>query len=103
MASSVIAAVMAAQARYLRIFEQAGAVDPAHSRTLDELGLRETGLFRGLVRRGLIIEAPRGYYVNLPAVQARKERARRILFRVVLPISAVLIATILFLTSTNRP
>jgi hypothetical protein len=43
------------QDRYLRRFEQAGAVHPAAARTLEELGLRETGVFRGLARRGLFV------------------------------------------------
>jgi hypothetical protein len=64
------------QDRYLRGFEQAGAMDPSSARTLGELGLRESSVFRGLVRGGIISPSVPDRYFLVPE-NARRFASRR--------------------------
>jgi hypothetical protein len=96
MATGAIAGVVAMQNRYLRTFERAGATSPSTARTLAEVDLRDRQIFRGLVRRGYIVDAGAGrYYVDLERVAERRRRARRALM-IVLGIVAVLLAVAAF-------
>ncbi len=92
-AAAAAAAAGAIYARYVRVFREAGALDEAHARTLDELGLRGSLLFRSMVRRGEVVSCPRGYYLNLARVAERRRRMRKsalIILSVVLLAFAVL-------------
>jgi hypothetical protein len=73
---SAAAVIIASQSRYLRAFQQAGATAPERARSLADLGLRESRIFRGMLRRGYIVAAAGGYYVNPVRVAERRRRAR---------------------------
>jgi hypothetical protein len=64
------------QDRYLRGFAQAGALESSSARTLGELGLRESGVFRGLVRGGIISPSASDRYFLVPD-NARRFASRR--------------------------
>ncbi len=70
------AVVIARQNRYLRAFQQAGATSAECARSLADLGLRDSRIFRGLLRRGYIVAAAGGYYVNMVRVAERRRRGR---------------------------
>jgi hypothetical protein len=69
------------QNQYMRKFRQAGATDPARARTLDELGIRPSGIFRKMEARDVFRAGriPETYYMDEPAaeefVAARRRRA----------------------------
>ena|SRR5579884_1579807 len=73
---SAAAVIIARQSRYLRAFQQAGATSPERARSLAELGLEDSFLFRGLLRRGYVVAAAGGYYVDPVRVAERRRRAR---------------------------
>jgi hypothetical protein len=72
--------VVIVQNKYMRVFRKVGAVDRGRARTLADLGLRETGIFRRMADRGVFVEAGNGaYYMDENAaaefVAARRKRA----------------------------
>jgi hypothetical protein len=75
---NAIAVIIARQNRYLRAFQQAGATAPENARDLADLGLRDSRMFRGLLRRGYVTAAASGFYVNLVRVAERRRRARMV-------------------------
>lgn len=77
MATAAIAAA-AVYRKHLRAFRNSGAVDQFHARTLAELELRDSRIFRSLLRRGEVVEtAPGRYYLDLERVAERAARARK--------------------------
>jgi hypothetical protein len=70
------AVIIARQNKYLRAFQQAGATAPECARDLADLGLRDSRIFRGMLRRGYVMAAAGGFYVNLVRVAERRRRAR---------------------------
>ena len=86
------AVIIARQNRYLRAFEQAGAIAPERARSLADLGLRDSRIFHGLVRRGYIVAAAGGYYVDLVRVAERRRRGR--MFAAILAIALLLMVGI---------
>lgn len=78
--------VMISQNRYFREFGQAGAVSPAGSKPLSELELRDTRVFRTLVRRGVIKEEDRDHWF-LDQERAASFRARR--FMIAVPLTTL--------------
>jgi hypothetical protein len=96
MATGAIAAVAAMQNRYLRVLERAGATSPSTARTLAELDLKDKRVFRGLVRRGCVVEAGAGrYYLDLERVAARRRRVHVVLM-IVLAVVGALLAVAVF-------
>ncbi len=93
---SAAAVIVASQNRYLRAFQRAGATGPETACSLADLGLRESLIFRGLLRRGYIVEAPGGYYVNLARVAERRRRARILAIVSILAVMVCLAAFGLF-------
>jgi hypothetical protein len=65
------------QDRYLRSFERAGAMDSSSAKTLKELRLPESLVFRGLVVRGIISSSDPDRYFLVPANARRFARQRR--------------------------
>jgi hypothetical protein len=59
--------IVAKQNRYLRRFEQMAATRPSRAMTLAEVGVRDSHVFRSLLRRGVIAVAPSGRYYLMPA------------------------------------
>jgi hypothetical protein len=54
--------IVAKQNRYLRRFQQMAALTPSRAMTLAEVGVRDSHVFRSLVRHGAIAVAPSGRY-----------------------------------------
>ena len=68
------------QNQYMRVFRKAEAVDHGRAKTLADLGLRETGIFRRMVDKGVFVDAGGGaYFMDENAasefVAARRKRA----------------------------
>jgi hypothetical protein len=54
--------IIARQNHYFRRFQQMAATTPSRAMTLAEVGVRDSRLFRKLLRRGSIAVAPSGRY-----------------------------------------
>ena len=96
---SAAAAAAASQRRQRKIvaaFAGAGAVDAAHARTPEELGVRDRlHALRHLQDHGVLHRAADGrYWVDLPAWQALRQRRRRLALAI-----AVLAALVALLAS----
>jgi hypothetical protein len=81
------------QNRYMRIFRKAGAVDRGRAKPLDVLGVREKGIFRHMVDRGVFINAGGDLYYMDPnaAEQFIAARRKRVFFMLILALIALLI------------
>ena len=89
--------VIIKQNQYMRIFRKAGATDYRTAKTLEELGIRPTGIFNRMVDRGVFVNAGRdAFYIDQDAaaefVSARRKRA---LLALVLALLAFLILFLL--------
>ncbi len=65
---------------YMRAFRKAEATDRSRAKTLAELGIRETRIFRGMVEKGVFVPAGRdAYYMDQDGaaefIAARRKRA----------------------------
>jgi hypothetical protein len=72
--------VIIKQNQYMRIFRKAGATDRPRARTLADLGVRESWIFRRMADKGVFVSAGNGaYYMDENAaaefVAARRKRA----------------------------
>ena len=71
--------IVAKQNRCLRRFEAMAATRPSRAMTLPEVGLRDSLVFRSLLRHGVIAVAPSGRYylvqTNAQAFLASRRRA----------------------------
>ena len=54
--------IVAKQNRYFRRFQQMAATTPSRAMTLAEVGVRDSHVFRSLIRHGMIAVAPSGRY-----------------------------------------
>lgn len=86
-------AVIARQNRILRTFEDRGAVSLDRGRTLSDLGIRDSFVFRRLVSAGAIREHDDGtFYLDREAAEAfRGQRRTRMLVAIGAAVIAVLI------------
>lgn len=90
------AVIIHKQNRFMRRFSEERATDPAHSVTLEELGFRESWVFRRMVKRGVFVAVGSGrYYLDEDAAQQFR-RWRRAKIGVVLLV--VLIVWVVILT-----
>src|SRR3982751_4822123 len=98
MATGPILAVAMIQKRIVRAFREAGATDPSTARTLQELRLKDSRLFRAFAREGTIVETDRGFYLDVPHYEERR-RARKktalILVSAVVIVSSILLAFVI--------
>jgi hypothetical protein len=89
------ATIIAKQNRYLRRFQEAGAISPDTARSLEQVNCRDSRMFQRLVGREVIRQAQPGkYYLDIEAAQAfRRARRERVLTAlvIILAITAVLI------------
>ncbi len=69
--------VIIKQRRHLRSFSEAGATSPAAARSLEELGLRQSPMFRRMVRKGIFVELSGKYYMDAAAAAAFRKKQRR--------------------------
>ncbi len=81
------------QNQYMRIFRKAEAVDRGRAKPLDVLGVRETGIFRRMVGKGVFINAGGDlYYMDLNAARDFiVARRKRVFFMLVLVLVALLV------------
>jgi hypothetical protein len=95
MSSSVAAAIVARQNKAIRRFKEAGAVSPETAVELDQIGLRDSRVFRRMVDRDVFKTTVQGkYYMDVDAAEEyRKRRRERALtaLLIVLAIAAVVI------------
>jgi len=92
------AIVAGKQNRYMRRFEDAGATSPASARTPEELGCRQSFVFKRLVKQGVFVEAPgHRYYIDLVTAAAFRARRRA----VVLAIVGIALLVVIFLLLTR--
>src|SRR5258705_12419273 len=79
--------------RYLRAFVHAGATTPATPASLEDVGRRESSVFRSLVRRGLIVEErPGQFYLNTDKARVFQKAERRLALAL-LALGAIAVAT----------
>lgn len=72
--------VIIKQNQYMRIFRRAEATDRSRAKTLEELAVRETRIFRGMAEKGVFMATGSGaYYMDQDAaaefIAARRKRA----------------------------
>lgn len=86
------AIIAARQNKYIRRFQEAGATAPDRARALDEVGCRDSLVFRGLTARGVFVAGPDGrYHLDPAAAEAFMARRRA----VVLTAVAIAVAVVL--------
>lgn len=89
--------VLPQQNRLMRRFRQAGAITPPSARPPQDVGCRNSWIFRRLVARGVFIEAKPGrYYINEVAADefVRLRRARMLEeFAIALVLAALVVLT----------
>lgn len=81
------------QKQILRRFRAGGATSADRARSPEELGCRISIVFRGLVRRGLLVETSEGrYYLDSQRTDEFLERRRKgVLFALLLTLVIVLV------------
>jgi hypothetical protein len=90
--------VIIKQNEYMRRFRRAGATDPARARTLEDLGVKPSPIFRKMLARDVFRNgrAPETYYLDESAAEEFVDaRRRRIFFTLLLML--VLAAVLFFL------
>ena len=85
--------IVAKQNRYFRRFQQMAATTPSRAMTLAEVGVRDSRVFRSLLRHGLIAVAPSGryYLVHTETQEFLAQRRRAALIGLALAGTAVTI------------
>jgi len=85
--------VIIKQNQYMRVFRKAEAKDRSRARTLAQLGLRETGIFRRMVDKGVFVAAGGdAYYMNENAAsEFVAERRKRAFFTLILMLIVLLL------------
>jgi hypothetical protein len=80
------------QNQYMRVFRKAQAVDRGRAKTLDELGVRETRIFRRMADRGVFVATGTGaYYMDQDAAaEFVARRRKRAFFMLILMLLALL-------------
>ena len=83
-------AVIHKQNKLIRIFYEAGAIDPDHAIFIDRFGIRRSYVFNRMVLRGVFIECgPGKFYMDNYAVPVfKKQRRSRALIALVLVLMA---------------
>ncbi len=86
-------AIMASQSRKIvRSFQTREAYSSATARTIEELGIRHSLIFRRLVRKGVIVESGSGkYYLDKDRLEQYTQIRRKIGFFILLAIVLALL------------
>ncbi|RYF86048.1 MAG: hypothetical protein EON98_04840 [Chitinophagaceae bacterium] len=71
------AVIVAVRNRYIRTFRKVGAVDEVTAIVPSEHGIRESLIFKGLVRRGIIMNAGGDRYFLNEVVEAADRKRRQ--------------------------
>ncbi|HOW24179.1 MAG TPA: hypothetical protein PK711_00795 [Bacteroidales bacterium] len=83
------------QKRYINAFQRAGATDEAHACTPEELGLRDSLIFKRMIVRGIFIQCPDGrYYLNVPLASVYQS-GRQYFLRIFLLVLLILFIALL--------
>jgi len=90
--SSSIAAVIASKNRrkIIRAFRRAQATSAQSARSLAEIGLHESLVFRIQKSRGVVVETEPGRYYLDEEQEAKNKRLRRILLAFIMALAVVL-------------
>lgn len=85
--------VIIKQNQYMRTFRKAEATDRTRARTLAELRIRETGIFRRMAERGVFVDIGNGaYYLDEDAAhEFIVSRRKRAFYALVLALLALLL------------
>jgi len=95
-AAGLMAGVLALKRRQLiGAFDRVGATSPATARTRQELGVRDSPMFRRLVRRGVLCSANNGSYYLDRQARARDRRRRLTVMAVVVLVALLGLAIVL--------
>ena len=93
--------VIVKQNEYIRKFKKAEASSPASARPLDELRVRNNHIFRGLLNKGVFLEAGNDrYYIDLDRAAEFFALRRKIAFFIGLAV--VVVFLVLFLTGNLK-
>jgi hypothetical protein len=85
------------QNQYMRVFRKAEALDRGRARTLDELGVRETRIFRRMADRGVFVATGTGaYYMDRDAAAEFVARRRKRAFFLLILILLILLVLFVF-------
>jgi hypothetical protein len=96
---SAAATLLLKQARCVRAFRAAAATTPQTAKTLDELGCRDSPLFRKMVRRGIIVACPDGrYFLN----ELAADEAEAGFWVTLITVSAVLVTIYLLILLARK-
>ena len=91
--------IVAKQNQYLRRFQEAGAISPDTAKGLEQVGCRDSRMFRRLVRREVIRQAgPGKYYLDVEAAQAFRKARRERALNALLIILVIAVVAIYFIT-----
>jgi len=93
------AAVSIRKKKYLRVFRKAGAINEKSAKSLEDLKLHNSLIFRRMVTRGIFVQTGDSrYYLNQPVAEVyennRKYYARIILLIVILIVLAIIIGVL---------
>ena len=92
--------IIAKQNQYLRRFQEAGAISPDTAATLEQVGCRDSQMFKRLVRREVIRQTEPGkFYLDVAAAQAFQQARRQRAMTALLIV--VILAVILFYLTTR--
>jgi len=90
--------VVAVTKRLINRFKDSGATNPHSARSLDELNVRRSLIFRRYVNRGILIEVNGKYYLDEQRLAEYHAKKRRILIPLVIVLVAILLLLDLLLT-----
>jgi len=89
--------VIAKQKKVVRRFVEGGATDPSMARVPDDVGVRRSLVFEGLVRRGVLIDDGDGrYHVDVAAAERFHGRRRNVMLTLLAVVAAVACYFLLF-------
>jgi len=90
--------VVVVNKRFINRFKDTGTTNSYSARTLEELRLNRSLIFRRHVNRGIMIEVNGKYYLDEQKLAEFKAKKRRVLIPIVVLLLAVLLCLDLFLT-----
>lgn len=97
---AAVAIIVRKQRDIVEVFEGARATSPETARVPDELGVDQSVVFRGLIRRAVLRDAGDGrYYVDLPTWRATSNRRLRV---ALIAVALVLLAGIVVAMSAGH-
>ena len=96
MGTAAAAIIIRKQRDIVRVFQGAGVTTPDRARDPDALGIDQSLVFKGLVRRAVLREASPGrYYLDEPSWNAMGSRRRRMAVVVLVALIAAGAAVVL--------